>query len=170
MPKNRGPAWLYPERSRCFTCRSYFGFIVVENIYCSEKCAGLPPDRFPELVRRVPLPVGINTKSLPRSCQSGYRRKWKPKARFITQEDAELVETRESGYQYVALPGNRMGLYHYDGPPRRPDPYARVYACLHCGYYHIGHHYQLPPGVPQPERVKAPYPARAPQLAKELKA
>lgn len=42
MTNRRGRAWRYPDRSRCFECRSYFGFEVVDGLYCSRRCAGVP--------------------------------------------------------------------------------------------------------------------------------
>lgn len=33
---------LYPNRKRCLACRSYFGFIVVDGLFCSYRCAGIP--------------------------------------------------------------------------------------------------------------------------------
>lgn len=38
--KPRGRALLYPERKRCFACRSYFCFLVLDLLYCSYGCAG----------------------------------------------------------------------------------------------------------------------------------
>lgn len=48
----RGPALLYPDRKRCFTCRQRFGFVVVDGLYDSWECAprGRPssdPDDWP---------------------------------------------------------------------------------------------------------------------------
>lgn len=40
--RRRGRAWRYPDRKRCFACRSYFGFAVLDGLYCSEKCARIP--------------------------------------------------------------------------------------------------------------------------------
>lgn len=40
---------VYPDRVRCRACRSYFGFLYVDGMFCSYECAGLPePSRNPE--------------------------------------------------------------------------------------------------------------------------
>lgn len=39
--RRRGRTWLYPDRSRCLACRSYFGFIVLDQLFCSYRCAGV---------------------------------------------------------------------------------------------------------------------------------
>lgn len=45
----RGPLWRYPDRKRCYRCRSYFGFLIVDGLYDSFECAGRPdPDADPE--------------------------------------------------------------------------------------------------------------------------
>lgn len=39
------PNLIYPRRKRCRACRAYFGFLVVDGMYCSYACAGRPkPD------------------------------------------------------------------------------------------------------------------------------
>lgn len=46
----RGLLHIYPDRKRCYRCRSYFGFVVVDGLYDSYECAGRPdPDADPEL-------------------------------------------------------------------------------------------------------------------------
>lgn len=40
--RRRGRSWLYPDRKRCLACRSYFAFIVVDGLFCSYGCAGVP--------------------------------------------------------------------------------------------------------------------------------
>ena len=39
--RRRGRTWLYPDRARCLACRSYFGFIAVDGLFCSYRCAGI---------------------------------------------------------------------------------------------------------------------------------
>lgn len=38
----RGLAWRYPDRKRCVGCRVYFGFTVLDGLYCSARCARVP--------------------------------------------------------------------------------------------------------------------------------
>jgi hypothetical protein len=38
----RGRAWRYPDRKRCLACRGYFGFTVLDGLYCSARCARVP--------------------------------------------------------------------------------------------------------------------------------
>lgn len=73
----RGKVLLYPERKRCRSCRSYFGFEVVLRLYCSRKCAGLDPDP-------------IKPQDLPRSCRVWDSRlnQWKPKRIFWSEYEA----------------------------------------------------------------------------------
>lgn len=53
MSGRSGAALLFPERKRCRTCRSYFGFVVIDLMYDSYICAGrpdpwnTPPDEWP---------------------------------------------------------------------------------------------------------------------------
>ena len=45
----RGAALIYPERKRCMTCRSFFGFTILAGLWCSYECAGHPePSKDPE--------------------------------------------------------------------------------------------------------------------------
>lgn len=40
--RRRGRTWRYPDRVRCLACRSYFGFVVVDGLFCSYGCARVP--------------------------------------------------------------------------------------------------------------------------------
>lgn len=45
-PRTEGLVW--PQRQRCRKCRNYFGWTIVDGLFCSYECAGLPePSRDP---------------------------------------------------------------------------------------------------------------------------
>jgi hypothetical protein len=105
---------VWPERQRCRHCRRYFGFTVIQGLYCSRECAGLP-------TRSDPVPFRGNLADLPRECRNTNWRGARPKVRYVSEQDAlEVADEMDS---------TRRKL--------RPD--AKVYQCSHCGYYHIGH-------------------------------
>jgi len=46
-PRTGGLVW--PQRQRCRKCRNYFGFIVIDQLFCSYECAGVAePSRNPD--------------------------------------------------------------------------------------------------------------------------
>ena len=102
-------ALLWPRRSRCRTCRRYFGFTVIDGRYCSRECAGLPP--FPQ---PVPFPAGEDAGSLPRECRNtGWR------GAKVRWPDEDAARTTASAISV-----------------RHP---MDVYQCGHCRYWHLGH-------------------------------
>lgn len=78
----RGEKLLYPWRRRCYACRSYFGFLVVDRLYCSYECAGLP------------APDYTNMKLVPRCCKVKVRGQWVRKRRWTCPEEAPAHLTR----------------------------------------------------------------------------
>lgn len=82
---------LYPDRKRCRKCRSYFGFLIVDRLYCSYACAGVPAP---------PLWDPNNPLIYPRKCRTAippYTDTWKPKQRFDTPEEAEKALLQAPG-------------------------------------------------------------------------
>lgn len=147
MTRRRGVEWIYPDRSRCLRCRNYFGFVVIEDLYCSERCAGLPLMKFPDYIRTVPVFTdGQDLSRWPRQCRNGLRRRFKPKARYQSLEDAQLVAYRRDPWEAVRTAGNgpvRL-FYRPDRWPEMVSSPMEVYHCDHCGYFHIGHNYNRP--------------------------
>jgi len=96
---------LFPERRRCRTCRSYFGFQVVQRLYCSDECAG-----------RSPRPVDI--KDLPRCCRvwKGPELGWQPKRVFWSAYRARLFAKRQGLDWYQCDGPDGCGLWHVASP------------------------------------------------------
>jgi len=139
-----GPAWRYPDRSRCLRCHNYFGFVVIEDLYCSSRCAGLPSLKFPDFIRSAPILDTTDPRTWPRECRNGKRRNFKPKTRYRTREDAELVVYRRDPWEEVGTLGNGPARLFYR-PERWPEEFTspmQVYECGHCWYFHIGHNFR----------------------------
>lgn len=87
--RRRGPAWVFPDRKRCMTCRRYFGFTVIDGLYDSWGCAGrtdpdlAPPEDWP---REHYVP------------QAGGGRK--PKRAFLEERKARRAATRNRKEAY----------------------------------------------------------------------
>lgn len=110
----RGAELVWPQRKRCYACRSYFGFEVIEGLYCSRACAGLAPW---VRVQAVPLPGGTEVRDLPRSCRSALWARPGPRAkqRFVSKDMAQAA-ILESGVTDL-----------------------EAYECPNCGFWHMGH-------------------------------
>lgn len=100
----------WPDRVRCYECRNFLTFIVVDRLYCSWHCAG----RAPEPPPTDPLnPQGAPTADVPRQCTLAKRKRYK--RRYAT-----LGEARRAAKVTM-------------------EPGIVAYACDHCGFFHIGH-------------------------------
>lgn len=83
-----GKLWVYPDRKRCFKCRKYFGFLILDGLYDSYECAGRQPENPDDWPREHFVPVkGTNLK--------------KPKHVFLTLREAqrEAKRTGKTAYQ-----------------------------------------------------------------------
>lgn len=106
----RGPGWVYPDRKRCLGCRSYFGFVVLNGLYCSARCARVPQ-------------VSADPADWPREHYSimphsdGVRR---VKRDWVSVADAERAAVRNGKQAYRC--GYCLGMHIGS-----PDP-AKVYA------------------------------------------
>lgn len=70
---------LYPARTRCKQCAHSFGDLVVLQMFCSYRCAGLPnPDTNPDTAPRM----------CKRAARSDEHGEWVLKNKFITEQDA----------------------------------------------------------------------------------
>lgn len=105
----RGPAWVYPERKRCFGCRSFFGFIVLSGLYCSARCA-----RVPEISTDPADWPREHFSVVPHS--NGVRR---AKRDWVTQDQADAAAQRNGKQAYRC--GYCLGMHIGS-----PDP-AKVY-------------------------------------------
>lgn len=111
MRARRGTSWRFPLRKRCLECRSYFGFEVVDGLYCSRRCA-----RVPEL---SPDPADWPREHYARVPHSNARR---PKRDWVTQADAERAAVRlaKQAYQCGYCLGWHVGTPNpdatYPGP------------------------------------------------------
>lgn len=109
---------VYPERQRCRACRRYFGFEVIQGLYCRRECAGLPslpdPSRQPEAFGPVPDAPVLD---LPRCCRTVHRRNRaaRPKVRYLRPEDASAVRSCMTS-----------------------ETLPEIYQCPHCSYWHLG--------------------------------
>lgn len=65
---------LYPERTRCLTCRKKFTDMVLNGTFCCYPCAGSP----------IPSP---NVSAAPRNCKREVNGKWDFKTRFKCEEE-----------------------------------------------------------------------------------
>jgi Helix-turn-helix len=64
---------LYPERSRCRTCRKKFGTAVLDGMFCSYSCA------------KKPTP-SKNVKDAPRHCKREVNGKWDWKRKYLCEQ------------------------------------------------------------------------------------
>lgn len=93
----------WPARKRCYTCRSYFGFIVLRGLYCSYECAGVPePDRM----------------ARPRSCYVVNRRNGRPftrsgKLAFFSRDEAEQSACRQNDPLLSVYECEHCLLFHH---------------------------------------------------------
>lgn len=100
----RGEKLLYPWRQRCLTCRSYFGFLVVDRLYCSYACAGITE------------PDTSDLRKVPRCCKvhvHGFG--WRLKVRWNCPEEipAHLTQRRdENAYHCTYCRGFHTGRRH----------------------------------------------------------
>lgn len=109
-------------RRRCHTCRKYFGFLVIEGLYCSWKCQGWSDEEIEESWRRVRLgwariqqrrsarniPEGME---VPRECRTWY---WKYKDR----------------------------LSEHSARQRAADLSCDFYQCGNCQHWHVGNKHE----------------------------
>lgn len=113
---------LWPQRVRCYRCRSYYDFIVVDRLYCSWECAGRDPDpertrwQFgPQINGYGYRPPGQPDRSVPRQCARHDKRVWK--IRYTSKSEAKRCKTMH---------------------PNSASSEMVVYQCDHCGYFHLG--------------------------------
>lgn len=73
---------LYPQRKRCVTCRSYFGFAILAGQYCRYECAG----------QERPAPQAQDWRWPRRHFRRGYSTyKRVEKSSYLSQGEAELA-------------------------------------------------------------------------------
>lgn len=102
---------LYPERKRCRKCRSYFGFEIIERLYCSYECAGKPrPDR-------------SDPSSAPRECAlpaykgGGFKRSYE----LLEEAEEVAARSREQGRPLSEAYQCSYCLYFHVGNRRLTD-------------------------------------------------
>jgi hypothetical protein len=99
----------WPDRVRCYRCRNFFAFFVVDNLFCSWECSGRNPE--PEA---DPYPPGEPGPDVPRECRLMTKKRWKK--RYKTRDDAQ---------KYIDQNPKVIGL--------------QPYKCGNCEFHHVGH-------------------------------
>lgn len=89
-------ALIYPERKRCRTCRKFFGFELIDGLYCSGDCVPYP---YQEVV----------VDELPRTCRTRDRNGgggggWRLKLVFPDEESARRAKKRYGSGCYYQCP------------------------------------------------------------------
>jgi hypothetical protein len=102
---------LYPVRVRCYACRRFFGFEVVDRLYCSWACAGRPEPEFPL------WPTGPAGPKVPRECKLG-----------LTGRRSSTFKRRFRSLQAALAAAEASPVSGLD-----------VYPCSYCGFFHVGH-------------------------------
>lgn len=99
----------WPDRSRCYKCRCYLGFVVVDRLYCGYKCAGREFPAPEPTIRRRP------GKHVPRQCKLLGGRRFK--RRYFTKEMAEeaMVTRGEPGLSVYLC--DYCNYFHMGHPP-----------------------------------------------------
>jgi hypothetical protein len=92
---------LYPDRLRCRTCRRFFGFEVLEWLYCSMECARA---RIPDYVHPSQRPADA-----PRTCRVKRNGAWVWKHRYTSPRTAR-VRARQKGIRAYECPN--CGSWH----------------------------------------------------------
>lgn len=111
---------LAPERTRCKTCRSGFGDLIVLRMFCSYRCAGLPePDTNPATAPRV-------CKRAARTDEPG---EWVLKQKFAT-EDAAARYLKPGMACYRCSNCFALHLGNQSAPPKVGAPTAPIGATL----------------------------------------
>lgn len=97
----------WPARKRCYACRSYFGepeLLVVQQLYCSYECAGLP---VPDLSDK------------PRTCFNGKGKSYgKAKLVFFSMEEAAASPEARSDRSLHPYECPNCFLYHLGHEPQ----------------------------------------------------
>lgn len=81
----------WPDRVRCYKCRSYFAFSVVDRLYCSYTCAGREAP-LPE-----PTPHGRPGEHVPRQCKLKGGKKFKRRYRSLEAVQEIALNSEEPG-------------------------------------------------------------------------
>jgi hypothetical protein len=112
MSIRRGPEWLFPDRRRCIVCHHYFGFEVLERLYCSVSCA------------RTVVPgythPSTRPQDAPRTCRVWRDGAWVWKHRYTTRKAARRKATREGLHVYRCP---NCGVFHLS---KRSAPYEET--------------------------------------------
>lgn len=78
----------WPDRSRCYKCRCYLSFVVVDRLYCSYECAGREPPI------SDPTPSRSPGRHVPRQCKLKNGRKFK--RRYFTLGRAQEAARQQN--------------------------------------------------------------------------
>lgn len=81
----------WPDRSRCYKCRCYFDFIVVDRLYCGYECAGREPPFSEPTVRGRP------GRHVPRQCTIVRGKKFKRRYFTLGRAQEAIRESNEPG-------------------------------------------------------------------------
>lgn len=81
----------WPDRSRCYKCRCYLGFIVVDRLYCGYECAGREPP-VPD-----PTPKSRPGAHVPRQCTLRGGKKFKRRYFTLGRAQEAARERSEPG-------------------------------------------------------------------------
>lgn len=95
----------WPDRMRCYECRSYLSFLVVDRLYCSWHCAGRPPDPEDPL-----FPQSRPGPDVPRQCTLAGRRRYK--RRYPSLGDARRAANASLEPGIMAYECSYCGFFH----------------------------------------------------------
>jgi hypothetical protein len=85
----QGKWHLYPDRQRCLACRRFFGFTVIDRLYCSYLCAGVKPP-------------GDDPNEAPRKCVTGSigSRRFKVRYQYLKQVPSFQLRKKNTDAYY----------------------------------------------------------------------